>query len=605
MAFNISDLFSIPGLVGSFDVSPDGKHAAVVWDKTGRWEVYRVALDGKGKPQPITADGASHVSPRYSPDGTRLAFAQDYDGDECFDIFVHDFHSGAMRNLLPNTPEEIVNGGFAWSPDGSEIAFVSNREGRMATFAVTTDGTNRVRRITRHDYSDILVDWSPDGKNLLVTAWTEGQDTGVLVVPASGGASNPVRVDGKLMDAFQASWAADSSSAVFVSNAPGMASVARYFIATGEIEWLVRDRWDAGEPRLAPGMGKLAFTLNEDGNMRLAVMSLKSHRVRFLDIDRGSHLFPHWLDDNRLLIVFDSARRPNDLWLIDLRRDTRRQVTHSLPKPWKPAQFVAPKTVRWKSDDYTISGLLFKPKNSNGKRLPAVVLPHGGPTAQSINFWYPQIQHLVSEGYIVLCPNYRGSTGYGRAFQEANRFDMGGGDMRDVIRGAEYLVKRGLADPKRIAISGVSYGGYLTMTALVKHPRVFAAGSAVVPFLNWFTEFANEREDLRYWDERNFGHPDRDPQRFREYSPIYYMENIVAPVQMIAGAHDPRCPAEETEQAAEALKEMGVPHEVIIFPDEGHGFRKTENKIRAYQARSAFLEKYLRKERRAKSQKRG
>lgn len=593
MPFNIQDLFSIPGLVGSIDVSPDGKHAAVVWDKTGRWEVYQVRLDGMNRAQQITSDGMSHVSPRYSHDGMQLAFAQDYNGDECFDIFVYDFRTGKTRNLLPDTPGEIVNAGFSWSPDGKEIAFVSNREGRMATFAVTTDESRKVRRITHHEYSDMMVEWSPDARNLLVTSWTTGQDTGVLVVPVRGGESKPVTWGGKLIDAFQASWAEDSQSAVFVSNVMGATSIGRYSLATNEVEWLVREKWDAGEPRFAPEMTKLAFTLNQDGNIRLAVMSLKSRRIKFVDIEKGSHLFPHWIDANRILIVFDSARRPNDLWLIDLKKNTRRQITRSLPKPWRASQFVAPKTVRWRSDEFTISALLFKPKNDEGKRMPAVVMPHGGPTAQSINFWYPQIQQLVSEGYVVLCPNYRGSTGYGRAFQEANRFDMGGGDMRDIVRGAEYLVERGLADPRRIAISGVSYGGYLTMTALTKHPDVFAAGSAIVPFLNWFTEFANEREDLQYWDEQNFGHPERNAGRFREYSPIFYMENITAPVQMIAGAHDPRCPAEETEQAAEALRGMGVPHEVIIFPDEGHGFRKTENKIRAYQARSVFLKKYL------------
>jgi dipeptidyl aminopeptidase/acylaminoacyl peptidase len=194
---------------------------------------------------------------------------------------------------------------------------------------------------------------------------------------------------------------------------------------------------------------------------------------------------------------------------------------------------------------------------------------------------------------VVLAPNYRGSTGYGKTFQEANRFDLGGGDMRDVIAGAEFLAREGYADPQRIAITGGSYGGYLTMTALTKHPRVFAAGSALVPFLNWFTEHANEREDLRHWDLENFGDPVKDADRYRAYSPIYFMENVVAPVQMIAGAHDPRCPADETEQAAHALQEMDVPHEVIIYPDEGHGFRKTENRVEAYRRRAEFLSQHL------------
>jgi dipeptidyl aminopeptidase/acylaminoacyl peptidase len=269
-----------------------------------------------------------------------------------------------------------------------------------------------------------------------------------------------------------------------------------------------------------------------------------------------------------------------------------RQLTRSLPKEYTGDEFVMPKVVRWQCDGLTLSGWLYKPPRKRGP-LPAILYIHGGPTAQSQNAWLAPVQHLVSQGYVVLAPNYRGSTGYGRTFQEANRFDLGGGDMRDVIAGAEFLIREGYADPKRIAITGGSYGGYLTMTALTKHPNVFAAGSAIVPFLNWFTEYENERADLQYWDRQNFGDPVENADRYREYSPITYMQNILAPVQMIAGAHDPRCPASETVQAAEMLKSLGVPYEVIIYPDEGHGFRKVHNRVDAYRKRAEFLNKHL------------
>jgi dipeptidyl aminopeptidase/acylaminoacyl peptidase len=269
-----------------------------------------------------------------------------------------------------------------------------------------------------------------------------------------------------------------------------------------------------------------------------------------------------------------------------------RQLTRSLLKEFTGKEFVAPRIVRWECDGLTISGLLYVPPRKR-KPLPAILYVHGGPTAQFQNAWAAPIQHLVSQGYVVLAPNYRGSTGYGRAFQEANRFDLGGGDMRDVLAGAEFLIREGYADPKRIAITGASYGGYLTMTAVTKHPQAFAAGSALVPFLNWFTEYQNERADLQYWDRQNFGDPVENADRYRQYSPIFFMEDIVAPVQMIAGANDPRCPASETVQAAEALKEMGVPHEVIIYPDEGHGFRKVHNRVDAYRKRAEFLNRHL------------
>jgi dipeptidyl aminopeptidase/acylaminoacyl peptidase len=131
------------------------------------------------------------------------------------------------------------------------------------------------------------------------------------------------------------------------------------------------------------------------------------------------------------------------------------------------------------------------------------------------------IQHMVSRGWVVLAPNYRGSTGYGRDWQLANRFDLGGGETKDVVAGADYLVREGIADPERIAVTGRSHGGYLTMTCLTHYPDRWAGGSAVVPFLNWFTGHANSREDLQHWDLENFGDPEKDYDLWYERSSFW------------------------------------------------------------------------------------
>lgn len=176
----------------------------------------------------------------------------------------------------------------------------------------------------------------------------------------------------------------------------------------------------------------------------------------------------------------------------------------------------------------------------------------------------------------MLAPIYRGSTGYGRAWQLANRFDLGGSDTQDVVAGADYLARHALADPARMAVTGTSYGGYLTMTSLTQYPDRWAAGSAVVPFLNWFTEFANERSDLQQWDRENFGDPETDRDLFHERSPFFFLDRIAAPVQLICGAHDPRCPASESMQARDELQAQGKHCDFVLYADEGHGFLKTE-----------------------------
>ncbi|MBI3362102.1 MAG: S9 family peptidase, partial [Chloroflexi bacterium] len=364
-----------------------------------------------------------------------------------------------------------------------------------------------------------------------------------------------------------------------------------YDLEGGAIAWVAESEWDKMMTDWSPDGRRIVHTHNRDGNVALVVKDLTTGATETHEVEPGVHLLPRFSPDGKhLLFLYAGARHPEDLWALDLATGKFRQLTQSLPPDFSPDDFVAPEMVSWQSDEWAVHGVLYRPERAATEGLPpGIVFVHGGPTWQWHNDWSIVIQHLVSHGFVVLSVNYRGSTGYGKAYQIANRFDLGGGDMRDVIRGAEYLAREGIADPKRLGITGASYGGYLTVTALTKYPKVFAAGSAVVPFLNWFTEHANEREDLQYWDMENFGDPVKDADRYREYSPIFFMDNVIAPLQLLAGENDPRCPPDEARQAADALAKLGRPHELVIYPGEGHGFAKVENRIDAYRRRAEFF----------------
>ncbi len=194
---------------------------------------------------------------------------------------------------------------------------------------------------------------------------------------------------------------------------------------------------------------------------------------------------------------------------------------------------------------------------------------------------------------MVIAPNYRGSSGYGRDFRLANRFVLGQKDLQDVVCAADYLVEQGLAQRRKIGVFGESYGGYLAVCALSRFPEYWGAGVAMVPFMNWFTEIENERIDLRTWDLENMGDPKRDYDRFRNASPIFFLENIVAPLQIVAAARDPRCPVSETLQARDRLQQLNRIFNVLVYEDEGHEFRRLSNRIDAYKKISMFLEMYL------------
>src|SRR5262249_51788274 len=199
-------------------------------------------------------------------------------------------------------------------------------------------------------------------------------------------------------------------------------------------------------------------------------------------------------DGTRLALLHASASSPSEIWTYAIGPGALAKISHSLAGGLDTDHFVRPQLVVYPSfDGTTIAAFVYLPPNAERDRShPAIVYPHGGPTAQFTNGWVPDVQFLVACGYVVIAPNFRGSTGFGRTFRLANRGDLGGGDLRDVVAAAEWLSASGYVDSSRIAIMGRSYGGYLVLMALTKFPERFAAGVAIVPFANWFTEYENE-----------------------------------------------------------------------------------------------------------------
>ena len=184
------------------------------------------------------------------------------------------------------------------------------------------------------------------------------------------------------------------------------------------------------------------------------------------------------------------------------------QLTHSLVGGVRSEDMVEPHLVHYPSKDgkWTISAFVYVPYNlpRNGEH-PAIVYVHGGPTAQTMNTFNRFVQYMANQGYIVIAPNYRGSTGYGKEFQHANLFDMGGGDLQDVLAAADWIKQTGYVDPKKLILMGGSYGGYMTMMGVTKAPEMWAAGVPIVPFVNWFTEIQNEDPVLQQSDLATMG----------------------------------------------------------------------------------------------------
>lgn len=266
--------------------------------------------------------------------------------------------------------------------------------------------------------------------------------------------------------------------------------------------------------------------------------------------------------------------------------------------PWiDPTKMSEMKPIQYKSrDGLTINGYLTLPRGKDATHLPLVINPHGGPWARDYWGFRPEVQFLASRGYAVLQMNFRGSTGYGRKFWEASFKQWGAKMQDDISDGVIWAIEQKIADPKRVAIYGGSYGGYATLAGLAFTPELYAAGVDYVGVSNLFTFM---KTIPPYWKpfltqmQEQVGDPIKDKEMMTKASPVFHVDKIRAPLLVVQGAKDPRVNVEESNQIVDALRKRGVTVEYLVKENEGHGFRNEENRFEFYRAMESFLGKHL------------
>jgi dipeptidyl aminopeptidase/acylaminoacyl peptidase len=222
-----------------------------------------------------------------------------------------------------------------------------------------------------------------------------------------------------------------------------------------------------------------------------------------------------------------------------------------------------------------------------------IVLPHGGPTGQTVDYFNQEAAAFASRGYVCIAPNVRGSTGYGLEFQKANTKDLGGGDLQDEVYAARFLADTGYVNPRKIGMTGGSYGGYMTLMAVGKTPDVWAAAVEEYGIINWLTMLEHEDPFLQEYEKSLLGDPVKDRKIYEAASPATYIRNAKAPLLVLQGDNDIRVPKEEAEQVVKILKEAGKTVDVHFYPNEGHGFSKRENQIDAIRRTVDWFDRYL------------
>jgi dipeptidyl aminopeptidase/acylaminoacyl peptidase len=601
--------------IGPAAWSPDGKNIAFISNLSGRNNLWIVPAGG-GFPTQLTVSNQRQSDPAWSPDGKWIAYQSDFDGDEQWDIFLVSPKTGKAVNLTQT--REIAESNPTWSPDGRYLAYEvkpkTSPAGEIDVYDTVMREVKHVTTSTAGDKTNSDPVWAANGRYLVYTQeQAKGTDSNIFIADVASGKSCLLTPHQGEQLFFAEDVAPGSSKErgeiLITSNAKnGYQNVALLSFSDqggsagqslhpGAIHWLTQEKWEIRGGGFSPDGKRLTFTANLEGNQEIYLYEIATGKAAALPIPKGvnapvgghSAFRP---DGSDLLYNHSGPTSPGDLWIYHLASRGSQQITHSLVGGIQPQDLVEPYLIHYPSRDgkWTISAFLYVPFNMarNGQNA-AIVLIHGGPTSQSMNSFNRFVQFAVNQGYMVLAPNYRGSRGYGKDFQQANLGDMGGGDLQDVLAGVDWLKQSGHLDPKKIAVMGASYGGYLSMMAVTKAPDIWAAGVPIVPFVNWFTEMKNEDPALEQFDVATMGDPVTNRTLLEERSPINFIDQVKAPLLLLAGGNDPRCPKSETLAVVDAIKKRGGQVDYKIYDNEGHQFARVEDQIDAYQRVADFL----------------
>ncbi|MBV9074932.1 MAG: S9 family peptidase [Acidobacteria bacterium] len=598
----IEDLF-MTRTVNAGGWSPDGQQIVFESNASGRTNIWKMHADGAAATQ-LTHSDDRQFAPVWSPDGKWIVYQQDVGGAEIWDLFAVPSEGGEPVNLT-NT-EKIAESSPLWSPDGSRIAIAYKpKESPITDIALLDWKKREVKKLTNEQEQDhrwTAAAWSRDGKLLLASRSNALFSDGdvYLIDTTTGNSRNLTAHSGQqLFTAHDLS--PDGKLALISSNAQGgFFNVALLDVSNRKLRWVTDTQWDGQARAFSPNGKQFTYILNEDGRTRAFIGDVAGGTSIQLKMPEGVNGLaddptPFSPDGSKLLMTHQSSRRPNDLWSYTIATGAAQQLTKSANPSVDASLLPQSQLVTYKSFDGTmISAFVWLPFNlKRDGSNPAIVLPHGGPTGQTPDTFSRTAAALATRGYICIAPNVRGSTGYGKKFQEMNIKDLGGGDLQDEVYAVKFLEASGYVDAKRVGITGGSYGGYMTLMAVGKTPDVWSAAVEQYGIINWLTMLQHEDAFLQQYEKSLLGDPEKDRKIYEDDSPLKYIRNEKAPLLVLQGENDPRVPKEEAEQVVEILKQEGRTVDVHYYPKEGHGFAKREDQIDALTRTTAWFDRYL------------
>jgi len=589
--------------------APDGRRLAFLSTMTGVPQAWVMATEG-GWPSPLTFENDRVANVTWSPADEALIFARDIGGNENTQLYwVRPDGSGERRLTRDDGAMHIFG---AWSGEGQTIAYTANRRDRGRYDVWVQDlASGEERMVWQNDLPGFLepADFSRDGARLLVARMSSAIDEDLYELTLRAGGPAEVRHLTPRPTATRYSFPAYSADGLGVYCLCDLdrdwRGVARIDLANLSVEWVAAPELELDDLAVAPGGRRLAWTENHSGAHQLVTLDLDSgvqQKAPGLptgavvpspaDFDQNTLAFSR--DGQQLAFSFSSPTRGSDIWLWRFGAHQPAPVTHS-SQAGVPAEALSePQLINYPTfDGRRIPAWHFPARTAPGERRPVVVYVHGGPEGQTQAILMPILQYFAHQGYHVLAPNVRGSSGYGKAYMDLDNVEKRPDSVADLAHAVYWLREQPEVDGERIAIYGGSYGGFMVLAALTQYPELWAAGVDVVGIANFVTFLQNTGAYRRSVREAEYGSLERDRAVLEAISPIRLIDRITAPLMVIHGQNDPRVPVSEAQQVVDALRARGVPVEFLVYPDEGHGLVKLANKLDAFPRVAAFLDKHL------------
>lgn len=581
--------------------SPDDSALLISSDESGIFNVYALAAADGAKTALTHSTTDSTFAVSWFPADARVLFSADQGGNELDHLYVRE-RSGETRDLTPG--ENLKAEFLGWSGDGNYFFAYTNERDPQAfdVYRYAAQDYARTMIFENVDAFDVAT-VSPDGGAIALVKSRTSADSDVYLLDTTSKDAVPQLITAHTGNVSHGVYAftRDSKKLVYSSNEHGEFDQAwSYDLGSGEKAPMVSADWDV-----------MFVAYSNSGRYRVSATNDDARTViRILDQETGKELQLPGLPpgdlgqirfsraEDRIALMLSSDTSPNDVYAVDLAAGRSHRLTTALNPAIDEAQLVASEVVRYQSyDGVEIPSILYRPKGSSAKtKVPALVWVHGGPGGQSRTGYSPTIQHLVNHGYAVLAANNRGSSGYGKTFFHLDDRKHGEVDLQDIVYAKTWLASLDWVDGERIGIIGGSYGGYMVGAALAFEPDVFDVGINIFGVMNWVRTLTSippwwESFKEALYDE--MGDPASDGERHRRISPLFHAQNITKPLLVIQGANDPRVLQVESDEIVAAVRANGVPVEYVLFDDEGHGFTKRENRIKASEAYVTFLDKYL------------